>query len=106
MENITLGQIIVAIGGISVILGFIKLVYELIKKTTLDKINRNSKDIEQLKIDVGVLKSEVKDSKEERLVIVNGLLACLKGLQELKCDGPVTEGIRQIEEYLMKKSHN
>ena len=106
MENVTIGQIVGVISSLAVIIGFIKLIYELIKKTTLDKINQNTKDIEQLKIDVGVLKSEVKDSKEERLVIVNGLLACLKGLQELNCDGPVTEGIKHIEEYLMKKSHD
>ena len=106
MENITLGQIVGAITIVSAIIGFIKLIYDLIKKSTLDKIAANTKDIEQLKFDVGVLKSEVKDSKEERLILVNGVLACLKGLKEQGCDGPVTEGINQIEEYLMKKSHD
>ena len=106
MENITIGQIVSAIGIIGAIFTFIKLIYELIKKSTLDKIAKNTKDIETLKIDVGVLKSEVKDSKEERLILVNGVLACLKGLKEQGCNGPVTEGIRQIEDYLMKKSHD
>ena len=106
MENITIGQILVAIAGITAIIKFIQLIYELIKKSTLDKINQNTKDIAELKNEVGVLKSEVKDSKEERLILVNGVLACLKGLKEQGCNGPVTEGINQIEEYLMKKSHD
>lgn len=106
MENITIGQIIGVITSLTIIIGFIKLIYDMIKKSTLDKIEKNSKDIETLKIEVGLLKSEVKDSKEERLILVNGVLACLKGLKEQGCNGPVTEGIKQIEEYLMKKSHD
>ena len=106
MENITIGQILVAIAGITAIIKFIQLIYELIKKSTLDKINQNTKDIAELKNEVGVLKSEIKDSKEERLILVNGVLACLKGLKEQGCDGPVTEGINQIEDYLIKKSHD
>lgn len=106
MENITIGQILVAIAGITAIIKFIQLLYELVRKSTLDKIEKNSKDIEELKNEVGVLKSEIKDSKEERLILVNGVLACLKGLKEQGCNGPVTEGIHQIENYLMKKSHD
>lgn len=106
MENITIGQILVAIAGITAIIKFIQLLYELVRKSTLDKIEKNTKDIEELKNEVGVLKSEIKDSKEERLILVNGVLACLKGLKEQGCNGPVTEGIHQIEEYLMKKSHD
>lgn len=106
MENITIGQIVGAITSITVIIGFVAMIYNFVKKSSLDKIERNTKDIEELKAEVGYLKSELKDSKEERLILVNGVLACLKGLQELKCNGPVTEGIKQIEEYLMRKSHD
>ena len=106
MENITIGQILGVISGITIIIGFVKLIYELLKKSTFDKISNNTKEIQDLKVEVGVLKSEVKDSKEERLILVNGVLACLKGLKEQGCNGPVTEGINQIEEYLMKKSHD
>ncbi len=106
MESITIGQILVAIAGITAIIKFIQLIYELVKKSTLDKISQNAKDIAELKLDVGLLKSEVQDSKEERLILVNGVLACLKGLKEQGCNGPVTDGINQIENYLMKKSHD
>lgn len=106
MEQITIGQIIGGISSIMVVLGFIKLIYDFVKKSTLDKINKNEQDIKVLKNDVEVIKTEIKDGKEERLVLVNGVLACLKGLKEQGCNGPVTEGINQIETYLMKKSHD
>lgn len=35
-----------------------------------------------------------------------GVLACLKGLQELGCNGPVTEAIQRIEKELNKKAHH
>ena len=106
MEQVTIGQIVGAISSIMVILGFIKLIYDFVKKSTLEKINKNSEDIKELKNDVEVIKTEIRDGKEERLVLVNGVLACLKGLKEQGCNGPVTEGIKQIETYLMKKSHD
>jgi hypothetical protein len=43
--------------------------------------------------------------KHEQTVIVYGLLACLKGLREQGCNGPVTEGINKIEEHLNQKAH-
>lgn len=50
---------------------------------------------------------EAEDSlNEEQSLIVYGLLACLKGLQELECDGPVTEAIARFDEHLNKKAHN
>ena len=106
MEQVTIGQIVGVISSIMVILGFIKLIYDFVKKSTLEKINKNEEDIKVLKKDVEVIKTEIKDGKEERLVLVNGVLACLKGLKEQGCNGPVTEGINQIETYLMKKSHD
>lgn len=106
MENVTIGQILGIIAGVTAIIKFIQLIYELVKKSTLDRISQNAKDIQELKAEVGVLKSEMQDDKEERIIILQGLLACLKGLQEQGCDGAVTESISNIEDYLMKKSHN
>lgn len=106
MEHITIGQIVGAISSVSVIIGFIVMIYNFVKKSTLDKIDKNSKDIEELKKEIGLLKSEVQDSKEERLILLKAQLACLKGLKEQGCNGPVTKAIGDIEEYLMKKSHD
>lgn len=106
MENITIGQIVGVISTLTVIFGFVGLIYNFVKKGTIDKIEKNTRDIESLKLEVGYLKSEIKDSKEERLILVNGVLACLKGLKEQGCNGPVTKGIKQIENYLIEKSHD
>ena len=106
MENITLGQIVTAIGTLSVLVGFFIGIYKFIKKVVLDKINKNTMDIIELRNDVEKLKQETKDSKEERLIMIKGLLACLKGLKEQGCNGPVTQAINNIEEYLMNKSHD
>lgn len=106
MEFVTLGQIGAGVALIFGIIKFIEYIFNVLKKTTLDKISKNANDIKELKSEVGWLKSEIRDSKEERLILVNGVLACLKGLKEQGCNGPVTEGINQIENYLMKKSHD
>lgn len=43
--------------------------------------------------------------KEEQTVLTYGVLACLKGLKEQGCNGPVTEAIGKIEEHLNQKAH-
>ena len=43
--------------------------------------------------------------KKEQAIIVYSQLACLKGLQEQGCNGPVTDAIKHIEKYLNKKAH-
>jgi sensor domain CHASE-containing protein len=48
---------------------------------------------------------DMKSVKEELNLLVYGNLACLKGLQERGCNGPVTETIDTIEAYLNKKAH-
>ena len=43
--------------------------------------------------------------KEEQPLLVYGVLACLKGLSEQGCNGPVTEAINKYEKYLNQKAH-
>lgn len=43
--------------------------------------------------------------KQEQTLIVYGLLACLKGLKEQGCNGPVTEAIGKIEKHLNQRAH-
>lgn len=42
---------------------------------------------------------------KEQTLIVYGVLACLKGLQEQGCNGPVTEAINKIEKHINQKAH-
>ena len=43
--------------------------------------------------------------KEEQTLLVYGVLACLKGLSEQGCNGPVTEAINKFEKHLNEKAH-
>lgn len=44
--------------------------------------------------------------REEQTLLTYGVLACLKGLQEQGCDGPVTDAIDKIERHINKAAHN
>ena len=49
--------------------------------------------------------NNIKTIKEEQTLLTYGVLACLKGLKEQGCDGPVTTAINQIEKYINKQAH-
>ena len=113
MENITIGQIVSAIGSITAIAVFFIGIFKWYKSHITDKFNAvdkkilalENKDLELERI-VKSLQGEMRESKEERLILLKGQLACLKGLHnDLNCNGPVTQGIADLEEYLIKKSH-
>lgn len=48
----------------------------------------------------------IKEIQTEQAILTSGILACLKGLVELGCDGVVKEQIKNIESYLNKKAHS
>lgn len=43
--------------------------------------------------------------QEEQAILTRGVLACLKGLQEVGCDGPVDDAIHEIENHLNEVAH-
>lgn len=106
MESITIGQIVGVISSLTVLAGFFFSIYKFVKKVVLDKIEANKQEIELLKKDMRHVKRDVEDSKEERLILLKGQLACLKGLKEQGCNGPVTQGIKDLENYIITKSHD
>lgn len=48
---------------------------------------------------------DIAKMKEEQCLLTYGLLACLKGLKEQGCNGPVTEAIDKIEKHINKAAH-
>ena len=48
---------------------------------------------------------DIKSLKEEQALLIDGVLACLLGLQEKGCNGPVTQTIEQFQTYLNQKAH-
>ena len=48
---------------------------------------------------------EIKEIREEQTLLTYGILACLRGLKEQGCNGPVTEAIAKIEKHINQKAH-
>jgi hypothetical protein len=42
---------------------------------------------------------------EEQTIMCFAVLACLKGLKEQGCNGPVTEALEKLEKHLNKQAH-
>ena len=68
----------------------------------VDKQSQQDEEIQKLKQHH---EDDIKSLKEEQTLLVYGVLACLKGLQERGCNGPVTEAINRYEKYLNQKAH-
>lgn len=49
---------------------------------------------------------ELKAIRKEQTLICYGLLACLQGLKEQGCNGPVTEAMNRMEEHLNQAAHD
>lgn len=63
---------------------------------------KHEADIEALKLAVA---ADMHNINTEQTLLTYGVLACLKGLKEQGCNGPVTEAINKIEKYLNQKAH-
>ena len=58
--------------------------------------------IEQLREDH---EEDIKRIEEEMCLHTYGILACLKGLQEKGCNGPVTDTITKFEKFINQRAH-
>lgn len=47
----------------------------------------------------------IAELRQEQTLLTYGVLACLKGLKEQGCNGPVTHAIDKIEKHLNEKAH-
>lgn len=65
--------------------------------------SQHTEDMEQLREEIA---KELGDIKTEQTLLTYGVLACLKGLKEQGCNGPVTKAIEKIDKYLNKKAHD
>lgn len=92
---ITVGSLI---GALGVIGGVLIAVYKFLKKP--DELEKQINAIRKTHED------DIRKINEEQCLITYGLLACLKGLREQGCNGPVTDGINRIEKHLNKQAHD
>lgn len=92
---ITAGSLI---GALGVIGGILISAYKLFRKPA--EIETHVQKLEKAH------EEDIRRINEEQCLITYGLLACLKGLKEQGCNGPVTDGINRIEKHLNKQAHD
>ena len=98
--TLTWQTIITAFAVISAIVGLVAFFAKGVR--WVDRQKQQGCDIEDLR---ATHNSDMCSMKQEQTLIVYGLLACLKGLKEQGCNGPVTEAISKIEKHLNQKAH-
>ncbi len=95
------GQTIAVVGSVlALLVTLVTLAWKGFK--WLNRQKEQDKEIKEIR------EKHEKDQKgiqEEQTLIIYGLLACLKGLKEQGCNGPVTEAIGKIEKHLNQKAH-
>lgn len=100
-------QITVSLQSVITAAAFVGAVIALIAYFTkvvhwVDKQNKQDEDIKALRKHH---EEDMASIKEEQTLLVYGVLACLKGLGEQGCNGPVTEAIDKLDKYLNMKAH-
>ena len=68
----------------------------------IDIQKRHKADVEALENE---LATQVRQTNIELQLLTCGVLACLRGLHEKGCNGPVTEAITKIERHLNENAH-
>lgn len=94
--------LIALVGG-----GIFAFVKWVLKQNNQDEVISDIRETE--KEDVKELKetheNDMKAVNQELTIVVYGVLACLKGLKEQGCNGPVTKAINDLEKHLNKSAH-
>lgn len=70
-----------------------------------DKLGRDYEALNRIEKTMRAQKKSMEESLEEREILMKGLLACLKGLQELGTNGVTKEAQGEIEAYINKQAH-
>ena len=50
--------------------------------------------------------ADIQEIMAEQCLLTEAILACLKGLKEQGCDGPVEEAIVKVEKHINEKAHS
>ena len=87
--TLTWTTVIAAAGGIAALVAIIGYLVKII--TWFQRQKQQDKEIVAI--------------KEEQQLLTYGVLACLKGLKEQGCNGPVTEAINKIDKHINAAAH-
>lgn len=98
--TITWQSVITAAAVVGAIIALVTYFSKVVR--WVDKQAKQDEEIRQLRKHH---EEDIKSLKDEQTLLVYGVLACLKGLKEQGCNGPVTEAIGKYEKYLNQKAH-
>lgn len=98
--TLTWQGIITAFAVVGAVVGIVTYFSKVVR--WVDKQNEQDEEIKKLKQHH---EDDISSLKEEQALLIDGILACLKGLNERGCNGPVTKAIERYEDYLNKKAH-
>lgn len=98
--ELTAQSIITASAVVAAIVALVATFAKIVRWVDLQK--KQTTDIEALR---ATHNGDINAMKQEQTLLVYGILACLKGLKEQGCNGPVTEAINKIEKHLNQKAH-
>lgn len=102
---ITAGAVVTALTVIVAL--FVKVVRFIDRQKAQDeeiKSNKAERESEIAKLRK-THNDDIHSLKAEQTVLVYGVLACLKGLKEQGCNGPVTQAIDKLEKHLNIEAH-
>ena len=92
---ITAGALVGAISGLVALL--VKMVHWVDRQKAQDEELQNIREAHE---------ADNHAAQEELTMLTYGVLACLKGLKEHGCNGPVTEAVNKIEKHLNQQAHD
>ena len=81
--------------ALGVIAGVLAAVYKVISK--------HLKRVGNIESWNGKQQQDIENITAQDVLKLRALLACLKGLEQQGCNGPVTESIKELEDYLFKR---
>lgn len=102
---ITAGAVVSAAGALAAVIAAVVRFFDRQKAQDTDLVTLREKhnaDMKTLREDMA---ENHKAIMAEQSILTEGVLACLKGLQERGCNGPVTKAIGMIEDHLNKEAH-
>lgn len=102
---ITAASVLSAAGVIAAAIAWVVRFFDRQKAQDTDLVTLREKH----NADMAVLREEAAENHKaimaEQAILTDGILACLKGLAEKGCNGPVTKAIKKIEDHLNEEAH-
>lgn len=99
--ELTAQNIVLAGGVVGAITAMTTLLVKVVR--WVDRQKKQDQELAALK---QKHEADNKAIEEELTLLTYGILACLKGLKEQGCNGPVTKAIDKIEKHLNNKAHH